>query len=592
MDPRLLRHAHAARAFIGACVGLGAISGVLVVAQAWLIALVISEAFDGRGLAQLRVALAALLAVVVARAAVAWSAELASGRSSPRVKSQLRSALLHRLAIDPGGASGPGTGAIATLAGRGIDALDAYYSLYLPQLLLAVIVPLLVVVAMLAADWISGVIVAITLPLIPVFMALVGATTRERTAAQMRILERLAGHFLDVASGLPTLKVFGAAKRQTQVITEVADRHRVATLATLRITFLSSLTLELLSTISVAVVAVAVGLRLLAGDLDFRTALFVLVIAPEAYLPLRTLAANYHASAEGVSAAERILGLLAAPAPKRGRGLGVGDLSVAELVVRGGHGQLRGPGGAGTRRRLAAGVARGDRGGDGGQRLREVDVAERDPGIRRPDRRIGPYRRHRSCRPRSRRLAAARRLAPAATASVRGVDRGQHPAGAPRRERRRGAGGRRGRRPRRMLSRDRPGGYRGRDRRRAARCSPQASASASRSRGSSFATLRCCCSTSRQPTWTARPRTRCSTPCTADARPDGDRGRASSGPGGARRQTVVDLTRSRGGPHEARRSGARAPAGFGRSRGGCCCRACSARARWARESGCWRRRRG
>ncbi|MGZ4305744.1 MAG: thiol reductant ABC exporter subunit CydD [Solirubrobacteraceae bacterium] len=333
MDRRLLRHAHAARAFIGACVGLGVVNGLLVIAQAWLIAVVISEAFDGHGLARLHGPLAALLAVVVARAVAAWGAEAVSGRSAPLVKSQLRSALLSRLAIDPGAACGPGTGAVATLAGRGVDALDAYYSLYLPQLLLAVIVPFAVIAALLVADWISGVIVAITLPLIPVFMALVGATTRDRTAAQTRILEQLAGHFLDVTSGLPTLKVFGAAKRQTQVIAEVADRHRVATLATLRITFLSSLTLELLSTISVAMVAVAVGLRLLAGDLDLRTALFVLVIAPEAYLPLRNLAANYHASADGVSAAERIFALLEAPVAPRGRRVDVPDLSVVELAV-------------------------------------------------------------------------------------------------------------------------------------------------------------------------------------------------------------------------------------------------------------------
>jgi thiol reductant ABC exporter CydD subunit len=306
---------------------------MLVIAQAWLIAVVISGAFDGHGLSALRGALVGLLAVVIARGLVVWGTEVVSGRSSPRVKSQLRSALLARLTLDPGAASGQGTGAIATLAGRGIDALDAYYSLYLPQLLLAVIVPLSVVVALLAADWISGVIVAVTLPLIPVFMALVGATTSDRTEAQTRILERLAGHFLDVTSGLPTLKVFGAAKRQTQVIAEVTDRHRVATLATLRITFLSSLTLELLSTISVAIVAVAVGLRLLAGDLDLRTALFVLVIAPEAYLPLRALAANYHASADGLNAAGRIFALLEAPTPMRGRRADIPELSTAELAV-------------------------------------------------------------------------------------------------------------------------------------------------------------------------------------------------------------------------------------------------------------------
>jgi len=198
VDSRLLRHATAARALIGGCVVLGAINGLLVIAQAWLIALIVSEAFDGRGLSQLRGALAALLAVVAGRAVIAWGSEVLAGRSAPRVKSEMRSALLSRIALDPGAASGPGTGAVATLAGRGIDELDAYYSLYLPQRVLAVIVPLAVVVALLAADWMSGVIVAVTLPLIPLFMALVGATTRERTDAQTRILERLAGHFLDV----------------------------------------------------------------------------------------------------------------------------------------------------------------------------------------------------------------------------------------------------------------------------------------------------------------------------------------------------------------------------------------------------------
>ncbi|MGZ4225900.1 MAG: ABC transporter transmembrane domain-containing protein [Solirubrobacteraceae bacterium] len=404
MDPRLLRHANAARALIGTYVVLGAINGVLVIAQAWLIAVVISEAFDGRGLSQLCGALAALLAVVLGRAVVAWGAELASGRSSPRVKSQLRSALLARLTTDPGAASGPGTGAVATLAGRGIDALDAYYSLYLPQLLLAVIVPLAVVVALLAADWISGVIVAVTLPLIPVFMALVGATTRDRTAAQARILERLAGHFLDATSGLPTLKVFGAAKRQTQVIAEVADRHRVATLATLRITFLSSLTLELLSTISVAMVAVAVGLRLLAGDLDLRTALFVLVIAPEAsaaedtggQLP-RERRRRQRSGADLRAAGGSDPVARAACQRPRSDGRGARDAAAHRVVC--------GAGRTGARRGVAESGARRDRGSDGSQRLWEVDAAERDPGIHPADGRIGPHWRRRPGRAGSRRLA-------------------------------------------------------------------------------------------------------------------------------------------------------------------------------------------
>ena len=195
----------------------------------------------------------------------------------------------------------------------GIDALDGYFSRYLPQLFLAVIVPVAVIAVVAGADWVSAVLIAVSLPLIPLFMALVGATTRDRTQRRMRSLHRLAGHFLDVVTGLPTLKVFGRAKAQARAIADVTARYRAATMATLRLTFLSSLVLELLATVSVALVAVAVGLRLLGGNLSFRDALFVLVIAPEAYLPLRALGANYHASADGLRAAEEVFALLEEP---------------------------------------------------------------------------------------------------------------------------------------------------------------------------------------------------------------------------------------------------------------------------------------
>jgi thiol reductant ABC exporter CydD subunit len=334
VDPRLLRYARATRAFIGASVGLGGVAALLVIAQAWLLATVIAGAFDGKGLSELRSPLAALLAVVAGRAAVAWGAELAAGRSAALAKRQLRAALLeHVVATGPSRVGDERAAATATLATGGLDALDAYFSLYLPQLVLAAIVPAAVIVALLAADWISAAIVALTLPLIPVFMALVGATTRERTSSEMRILHRLAGHFLDVVAGLPTLKIFGAAKRQTQVLGEVGERHRVAAISTLRVTFLSSLVLELLSTVSVALVAVEVGLRLLGGDLGLRTALFVLVLTPEAYLPLRALGANYHASAEGVAAAERAFEVLETSLPERRGRLAVPDMSVVELTV-------------------------------------------------------------------------------------------------------------------------------------------------------------------------------------------------------------------------------------------------------------------
>jgi thiol reductant ABC exporter CydD subunit len=318
-------------------VALGALSALLIVTQAWLIADVVARAFiGGRSLEQLQAPLVALLLVVLARAAVAWGAELAAVRCSARAKSQLRGALLERmpvLGLDD--AREQRTGQLAVLASRGIDALDGYFSLYLPQLFLAVIVPVVVIGAVLAGDWISAAIIALTIPLIPLFMALVGATTKERMDRQLKALERLAGHFLDVVAGLPTLKVFGRAKAQAATIREITERYRRSALSTLRVTFLSSLILELVATVAVALVAVAIGLRLMNGELDLRTGLFALVLAPEAFLPLRQLGANYHASAEGMAAAERVFAVLEAPPAPTGTRTSFPDPAVAGLRVEG-----------------------------------------------------------------------------------------------------------------------------------------------------------------------------------------------------------------------------------------------------------------
>jgi thiol reductant ABC exporter CydD subunit len=337
LDQRLLAYARATRAFLLQSVGLGVLSALLIVAQAWLLADVVSSAFlGGRSLEQLQTPLIILLLVVLTRAAVAWLAELAASRSSARAKSQLRAALLQCVAtLGLDNSREQRTGELAVLATRGIDALDGYFSLYLPQLFLAVIVPVVVVVVVLWNDWISAAIVAFTIPLIPLFMALVGAATKERMDAQFRTLERLAGHFLDVVAGLPTLKIFGRAKAQAAAIGEITGRYRRAAISTLRITFLSSLILELVAMLSVALVAVEIGLRLMNGHLGLRTALFALILAPEAYLPLRRLGANYHASAEGIAAAEQVFAVLEAPTPPRGTRTDFPDPALAGLAVEG-----------------------------------------------------------------------------------------------------------------------------------------------------------------------------------------------------------------------------------------------------------------
>ncbi|MFE5737490.1 thiol reductant ABC exporter subunit CydD [Streptomyces celluloflavus] len=362
VDPRLLRYARATRVFLIAVVVLGLAGAGLVVGQAMLIAEIVVGAFQqDLDLGGLTTPVMLLAAVSVGRGLVSWLTELAAHRASAAVKSELRMRLVERAALlGPGAAirrpdsdpkatgpdGGPSaadagtlemrTGELTTLATRGIDALDDYFSRYLPQLGLAVVVPVAVLARIVTGDWISALTIVITLPLIPLFMILIGWATQSRMDRQWRLLSRLSGHFLDVVEGLPTLKVFGRAKAQAASIRAITSEYRRATLRTLRIAFLSSFALELLATISVALVAVGIGMRLVNGDLDLYTGLMVLVLAPEAYLPLRQVGAQYHAAAEGLSAAEEIFAVLETPLRTTGTAPAPAGtaLAVEGLVVR------------------------------------------------------------------------------------------------------------------------------------------------------------------------------------------------------------------------------------------------------------------
>ncbi|NED89310.1 thiol reductant ABC exporter subunit CydD [Streptomyces sp. SID11233] len=320
IDPRLLRHARATRLFLVAVVVLGLAGAALVIAQAMLVAEVVVGGFeDGLTGSGLRTPLLLLAAVALGRALVSWLTELAAHRAGAAVKSELRGRLLDRAAaLGPEWLSGQRTGSLVTLATRGIDALDDYFARYLPQLGLAVVVPVAVLARVVTEDWISAAIIVVTLPLIPLFMILIGWATQSRMDRQWRLLSRLSGHFLDVVAGLPTLKVFGRAKAQAESIRTITSQYRLATVRTLRIAFLSSFALELLATLSVALVAVTIGMRLVHGELDLYTGLVVLILAPEAYLPLRQVGAQYHAAAEGLSAAEEIFSVLETEPPVGG----------------------------------------------------------------------------------------------------------------------------------------------------------------------------------------------------------------------------------------------------------------------------------
>ncbi|MDG5806977.1 thiol reductant ABC exporter subunit CydD [Streptomyces ossamyceticus] len=322
IDPRLLRYARATRLFLAAVVGLGAVGAALVIAQAMLIAEVVVGAFQyGLTVGELRTPLLLLVTVAVGRAVVSWLTELAAHRASAAVKSELRGRLLERaVALGPGWLSGQRTGSLVALATRGVDALDDYFSRYLPQLGLAVVVPVAVLARIVTEDWVSAAIIVGTLPLIPIFMVLIGWATRSQMDRQWRLLSQLSGHFLDVVAGLPTLKVFGRAKAQAESIKRITGEYRQATMRTLRIAFLSSFALELLATISVALVAVTIGMRLVHGEMDLYIGLVILILAPEAYLPLRQVGAQFHAAAEGLAAAEEIFEVLETPAPSSGTG--------------------------------------------------------------------------------------------------------------------------------------------------------------------------------------------------------------------------------------------------------------------------------
>jgi len=323
LDPRLLRYARSTRGFLALAVAVGVVTAVLVITQARLLSdAIVSVSAGGADWEAIRGTILALAAVFVARALVAWLAEVAAVRASARAKQDLReSALEHVLALGPAGPAAQSPGETAALITRGIDALDGYYARYLPQLVLAVIVPVAVLLTVLGQDLLTTVIIAVTLPLIPIFMALIGMYTKAQVDRQWQTLAVLSGHFLDLVSGLPTLKAFGRAKTQVEAIRAIGDRYRSTTMGVLRVSFLSSLWLELLATLSVALVAVSVGLRLAEAQITYPVALFVLLLAPEAYLPLRLVGQHFHAAAEGLGAADRVFTILETPVPTGGSAL-------------------------------------------------------------------------------------------------------------------------------------------------------------------------------------------------------------------------------------------------------------------------------
>lgn len=298
-------------------VALGGLAGGLVVVQALLLSGVIDAVFlRGADLRQVVPDLVGLAAVALGKTAASWGQEVAAQRLSAAVRLDVRDRLVRRLlALGPRYATGERTGELTNALVGGVESLDAYLAQYRPQVVLAAIVPFLILLAVLRADPLSALVLAVTFPLIPLFMGLIGSMAQAKTRRQWVTLSRLSARFLDALQGLATLKAFGRAGEAADGIAEASERYRRVTMGVLRLAFLSALVLELLAMLGTAIVAVEVGLRLLYARVAFREALFVLVLAPEFYRPLRALGAAFHAGMAGKEAAGRLSEVLSTPGP-------------------------------------------------------------------------------------------------------------------------------------------------------------------------------------------------------------------------------------------------------------------------------------
>ena len=314
IHPRLFQRARATRRYMVAAVVLGLVSAGLLIAQAWLLSRGIVGIFETHTLAPHTWIIGAVVGVFALRGVLAWANETLAHRAAAEVKSTLRRDILTARLQNPT-RTDVSSSSLIQVVNTGLEDLDGYFSKYLPQLGLALVVPLVIGGAILWTDWPSAIIVAFTLPLIPVFMALIGWTTQKSVARRFAVADRLANHFADLIEGLPTLQAFGRARAQRKGVTVTEDANRRETMRTLYVSFLSSFALEFLATLSVAVIAVTIGFRVVYGHVSFTDALFVLVLAPEAFLPVRQVGVHFHDSADGVAAADAAFAIIDSTQP-------------------------------------------------------------------------------------------------------------------------------------------------------------------------------------------------------------------------------------------------------------------------------------
>ncbi len=311
----LIRQSKKAKANLVITVLLSLAGVALLLIQAGGISRVISDVFiSGLGLEEVKSIIFGLVVIVLLRGLVLWGGEVASTSLAVKVKQNLREMTLRKLfRLGPDYLEGEESGELTSTITQGIDSIDAYFSQFIPQVILAALIPMMILIVVFPLDWITGLTLLLTAPLIPFFLYLIGKATARVTGRQFTALSRMSAFFLDTLQALSVLKQFGRSRQRLEEVTGVNLEYRNATMAVLKVTFLSSLALEMLGTISTALVAVQIGLRLLHGGIPYEQALFILIITPEFYLPLRNLGLRYHAAMNGLGGAARIFSILAIP---------------------------------------------------------------------------------------------------------------------------------------------------------------------------------------------------------------------------------------------------------------------------------------
>lgn len=319
MNKRLRRELAPFRTFLVATIVFGSLATIATILQWALFARIVDRVFlKQQSLAQVGALLATLLLAILARAALIWLRSLVAQETALRAKADLRDRFFEQLMrLGPSYLREQRTGELVSTATDGIERLDPYFARYLPQTIMSVLTPLLIVACIFPIDWISGAIMLGTAPIIPILMIVVGSFSEKQMKRQWLVLSRMSAYFLDVLQGLPTLKLLGRSRGEAERVAKVSDEYRVRTMKVLRYAFLSGLALEFMTMAAIALIAVMLGVRLLSDNISFFSAFFVLLLVPEFYRPLRDLGADRHAAMEGKSAAERIFAILDEPLPVR-----------------------------------------------------------------------------------------------------------------------------------------------------------------------------------------------------------------------------------------------------------------------------------